>query len=225
MIAHLFHLTVTAALVAGSSMASAEPLHRSNWVPNVGELGAAEQPLGDMWTFKCPPGGTVSAAVDTKDDTDDGRSDIDPMLVVLDGQGNLLGFGDDEEGCTYPPVCGFDCPSVRVACGEAGRHSIVVRDFGASKATRSPCQEGGGYTLTLEVRDASGRQLPETKVALGGGSRRSVPGWALKQGAARAGPLLDDENVPTGVKADKAVCVAGPGSVTCEASASASASR
>jgi hypothetical protein len=92
-----------------SSGAFAEPISRSNWVPNVGVLnfGEGEQPLGDLWTFECPRGGSVNVSVDTKDDTDGAQSDIDPILTVVDGDGNLLTFEDDNAACSYAPVCGF----------------------------------------------------------------------------------------------------------------------
>ena len=48
-------LAILAPVVAVVSQASAEPISRSNWVPNVGQLNVeGEQPLGDLWTFKCP---------------------------------------------------------------------------------------------------------------------------------------------------------------------------
>lgn len=212
----------TCALIGASASAAAEEVQRSNWVPNVGDLDAGEQPLGDMWTFRCPQGGSVRAAVDTKDDTDDGQSDIDPVLLIFDGQGNLLRFGDDDDSCTYPPVCGFLCPSVRADCGEAGRHSIVVRDFGAAEGPGTPCQEGGGYELTIEVLDAGREPLSEQATRLGGGPRKvpAVPGWARDLGKAPVGPILDDEDVPEGVRSDKETCVViGPGTGTCDASA------
>jgi len=101
-------LPMIALMVAVAPQASAEPISRSNWVPNVGQLNLeGEQPLGDLWTFKCPEGGTVSASVDTKDDTDAAQSDIDPVLLLVDGRGNLLALADDDVDCSYPPVCGF----------------------------------------------------------------------------------------------------------------------
>ncbi len=148
-------------------------------------------------------------SVDTKDDTDNGEADIDPVLLVVDGAGNLLAFADDEVDCTYPPVCGFFCPSVtEVACGSAGRrhggdddddeepHSIIVRDFGTATQTGTACQEGGGYNLVVEVFKADGRQLSERRVELGGGPDRDVPRYALDLGKAPTGPALDDEDVP-----------------------------
>jgi len=219
---HLRLLALAAAALGGASaLASADEIHRSNWVPNVGDLDRGEQPLGDMWTFRCPPGGSVRASVDTKDDTDAGQSDIDPVLLIFDGQGNLLRFGDDEAICTFPPVCGALCPSVRADCGEAGRHSIVVRDFGAAEGPGTPCQEGGGYELTVEVSDSGGQSLSEREVRLGGGPRKvpAVPRWARDLGKAPVGPILDDEDVPQGVESDKVTCVIiGPGSVDCEVS-------
>ena len=142
-------------------------------MPNVGQLNVqGEQPLGDLWTFKCPKGGTVNVSVDTKDDTDTAQSDIDPVLLVVDGAGNLLAFADDDVACTYPPVCGFACPSVSaVACGSDGHaddgrhgsdsepHNIIVRDFGDSG-----CVGGGGYGLVVEVFKADGSQLSERRV-------------------------------------------------------------
>jgi hypothetical protein len=150
-----------------------------------------------------PKGGTVNVSVDTKDDTDNAQSDIDPVLRVVDGAGNLLAFGDDDVECTYPPVCGFACPSVSaVACGSDGDnddrepHSIIVRDFGAADVTGTPCQEGGGYNLVVEVFGADGHQLSEKTVDLGGGPERKVPKYALELGKAPTGPALDDEDVP-----------------------------
>jgi hypothetical protein len=146
-----------------------------------------------MWTFRCPHGANVSISVNTKDDTDTGRSDIDPVLLLIDGAGNLLEFADDNVDCTYEPVCGWSCPEVtHVRCGQGERHSIVVRDFGESVASdiAPPCQEGGGYELTVEVFQGSG------PFALGGGPHREVPDFALREGKAPVGPVLDDEDVP-----------------------------
>jgi hypothetical protein len=200
-----------ASLVAGVPQASSEPISRSNWIPNVGQLNVeGEQALGDLWTFKCPRGGTVNVSVDTKDDTDNGEADIDPVLLVVDGAGNLLAFADDDVDCTYPPVCGYFCPSVaEVACGSTGgrdehdddeeTHSIIVRDFGAAIGTDTACQEGGGYNLVVEVFNADGRQLAERTFELGGGPEREVPKYALDLGKAPTGPALDDEDVPEGL--------------------------
>ena len=110
-----FDLRTAASMVAALVMtgtAAAEEVNRSNWVPNVGNLNfeAGEQPLGDLWTFRCPAGATVGLSVDTKDDTDLGLSDIDPVLLVVDPSGNLVAFADDEIDCTYLPICGFALP-------------------------------------------------------------------------------------------------------------------
>ena len=194
------------ALFPGEAVAHPPPpTKRSNHVPNVGRLAAGEQPLGDMWTFNCPAGGSVVASVDTKDDTDLGTSNLDPILELLDGNGVEIADGDDENTCTYQPVCGFDCPqlrdfatprSSRVACGDggpSGLHSLIVRDFGTAGV---PHCNGGGYELTVDVFDASGNQLSQEQVGLGGGPSRGVPDWAVTEGKAPVGPALDDENVP-----------------------------
>ena len=202
-------IVVTAFLTFGMSIQGhaweQKTIERGNWVPNVGELDfeAKEQPLGDMWTFVCPPGGTFKLSIDTKDDTDINKADIDPVAVVLDGRGNEIGYGDDEIHCKYEPVCGYGCPSVEATCGKGEVHSILVRDYGTATTSGDYCQEGGGYKLGLEVRDVTGRRVPAHYIKLGGGARRNVPGWALKQGIAPVGPALDDEILPnpsTGVR-------------------------
>jgi len=171
------------------------PTKRSNHVPNVGNLAQGEQPLGDMWTFYCPAGGTVTASVDTKDDTDLGTATLDPILELLDGNGSEIAFADDNLTCTYAPTCGYECPLITAfPCGDSGSsgvHSLIVRDYGTSG-----CNGGGGYELTVDVFDASGTQLSQEQVALGGGPSRGVPDWAVAEGKAPFGPALDDENVP-----------------------------
>ena len=182
-------------LVAATN-APAQEVHRSNWVPNVGALlNEGEQP----WTFICPDGGSVSILVDTKDDSDTAGSDIDPLLFVLDGEGNIIALADDNFRCTYMPVCGYACPQVvDVACGEGGRHSAIVRDFGFAALRGVDCDQGGGYDLFVKVVSGTGDPLNERAVQLGGGPSRQVPKWALDDGKAPEGPALDDEDVPVG---------------------------
>lgn len=167
---------------------------RSGWVPNVGSLQAGELPLGDLYTFQCPEGGTVSVAIDTKDDLDVGESHLDPVLEIYDAGGNLVAIGDDEEECTYPPVCGFGCPSAQdVECGAGGLFSLVVRDFGTANKSAEHCREGGGYELALKTLSTPGL------ADLGGGAPRELPAWLTQQGFPTQAPGLDDENVPTSV--------------------------
>jgi hypothetical protein len=200
-------LVVTVMIILGlGALVSAEEIRRSNWVPNVGLLDVDEQPLGDLWTFECPAGGTVTATVDTKDDTDTGRSNIDPILELFSGAGRLIASGDDEVACTNPPVCGFRCPQImRAPCGETRLpHSLLVRDFGTAAVTNMPqCAGGGGYELTVEVFDSAGKPVAAETVHLGGGATRSVPAWALEDGKAPVGPALDDENVPLRSETEK----------------------
>ena len=83
---------------------AADEVRRSNWVPNVGQRPNDQLPLGDMWTFRCPPGGSFSVSVDTRDDTDRGEATIDPLLEVVDGNGNDIAFADDTFACTLAPL-------------------------------------------------------------------------------------------------------------------------
>jgi hypothetical protein len=199
--------SLIAALVM-TGAAAADEVNRSNWVPNVGNLNleAGEQPLGDLWTFRCPAGATVSLSVDTKDDTDVGQSLIDPVLLVVDPSGNLVALADDEVNCTYLPVCPFNCPSAQgIPCGKGGTYSVVVRDYGASD-----CVGGGGYELTLTVDGGAGGREPKPGVSLGGGPGRHVPPWAVALGKAPVGPALDDEDVPHGFEFFESNSLAGP---------------
>jgi hypothetical protein len=56
--------------------------------------------------------------------------------------------------------------------------------------------KGGGYELGVTVFDQKGTQVAARKVELGGGAKREIPDWAVKEGKAPVGPTLDDENVP-----------------------------
>ena len=192
-VGHLALLLLFTGMLPGRAYAwPPGPTHRSNHLPNVGGLASGEQPLGDMWTFYCPDGGTVVASVDTKDDTDLTTSTLDPILELIDPDGNEIATGDDENACTYAPVCGFACPAFRAPCGSsAGVHSLIVRDYG-----QSGCNGGGGYELTVDVFDADGNELTPDSIGLGGGPSRGVPYWAVDEGKAPVGPALDDENVP-----------------------------
>jgi len=192
-VGHLAMLLLFTGMLPGQAYAwPPGPAHRSNHLPNVGALASGEQPLGDMWTFYCPDGGTVVASVDTKDDTDLTTSTLDPILELIDPDGNEIATGDDENACTYAPVCGFACPAFRAPCGSsAGVHSLIVRDYG-----QSGCNGGGGYELTVDVFDADGNELTPDSIGLGGGASRGVPYWAVDEGKAPVGPALDDENVP-----------------------------
>jgi hypothetical protein len=175
----------------------ADEIHRSNWLPNVGEREGL--PLGDMWTFRCPPGGRFSVSVDGRDDTDTGESLVDPLLEVVDGNGNNLAFADDEIECTYRPVCGFSCPALnRVRCGDGDRHSIIVRDYGTASVSGDFCAGGGGYDLLLTVYGPTGHEWSEESTELGGGSFRQLPRWVTLRLPALGpiGPVLDDEDVP-----------------------------
>jgi len=125
-----------------------------------------------IWTFECPPGGTFTAAVDTKDDTDTGTSQIDPFLEAFSGSGRLIASGDEEFACANPPVCGFRCPQIRQASCSSNPNSLLVRDFGDAEITGVHCALGGGYVLFLQVFTSDGAPVPAEQVQLGGGATR-----------------------------------------------------
>jgi hypothetical protein len=199
-------LTATVSLACATVLlfnlgAAADETRRSNWLPNVGERFTVGQqlPLGDMWTFRCPPGGNFSVRVDTRDDTDEGRARIDPLLEVVDGNGNNLTFADDEVACTFEPLCGFSCPEVvQVACGEGDQHSVIIRDFGTASVGDDFCEGGGGYDVFLTVFLSDGSELSEISTEFGGGAFRRLPRWVTLRvpSVGSIGPVLDDEDVP-----------------------------
>jgi hypothetical protein len=180
--------------------AAADEVRRSNWVPNVGDRFAADQlPLGDMWTFRCAPGGSFSVSVDTRDDNDQGEAQIDPVLEVVDGEGNNVAFADDERSCSFEPVCGFACPEVvDVPCGVGDRHSLIIRDFGTAEVTGAFCEGGGGYDVFLTVVSRDGTEFSEVSTEFGGGAFRQLPRWVTLRlpAVGSLGPVLDDEDVP-----------------------------
>ena len=182
---------------------AADEVRRSNWVPNVGQRPNDQLPLGDMWTFRCPPGGSFSVSVDTRDDTDRGEATIDPLLEVVDGNGNDIAFADDTFACAFAPLCGFSCPALdEVACGEGDRHSLIIRDFGAAG---DGCEGGGGYDVFLTVFGPDGREFSEISTEFGGGAFRQLPRWVTLRlpAVGSIGPILDDEDVPNRMNVTK----------------------
>lgn len=149
-----------------------------------------------MWTFRCPPGGGFSVSVDTRDDTDRGEATIDPLLEVVDGNGNDIDFADDTFACTFQPLCGFACPALdQVPCGEGDRHSLIIRDLGAAG---EGCEGGGGYDVFLTVFGPDGGEFSEVSTEFGGGGFRQLPRWVTLRlpAVGSIGPILDDEDVP-----------------------------
>lgn len=163
---------------------------RQNEVPDVAFRDEGDLPLGDAWTFSCPVGGTAVLAVDTLANNE-GLSRLDLIAYVVDRAGNLLGIGDDDAECTHPPTCRFACPRINIACG-VGPHYIFVRDYGSDESAEA-CNAGGGYKLTIEVRDHTGHVIASK---LGGGAHRSVPSLFQEAGLAGTGPLANDEGIP-----------------------------
>lgn len=189
---------VPSALLLWSLPAVSEEVRRTGWVPNVGALEDGEPPLGDLWTFRCPPGGSFRMSVDTKDDDDQGGAGIDPVLGVISGNGQLVASADDEQACTYDPLCGFGCPAVEAGlCGPGANHSIIIQDRGDATSTDEACRGGGGYDLVLEVFNVNGVPLPQGRVRLGGGAAaQSQPRWLREAGFTLRGPRLDDTALP-----------------------------
>lgn len=180
---------VAALTIAGSGYA--EQVVRRNWVP-----GGNYPDRGDLWTFKCPSGGSVTASVQTVVDLSSTNvAAIDPLFVIFDATGTAVGSADDTVVCAVPSACGFSCPSGTSPCGQ-GVHSIVVRTSGSGGDDR--CAHGGGYVLTIETFNANGDPQPASKLKLGGGPKYKVPKALLAVDAdvGSGGPAIDDGRVP-----------------------------
>jgi hypothetical protein len=177
---------------ATPSFSLADVVARQNWIPSGSYAFAAQEQLGDMWTFSCPAGGSVTASVDTLDDNDNATSNLDPAFWIYDGDGTIVqNQADDEITCAVAPECGFDCPSVTdLPCGAKNPHSISI------VSAAFTCVGGGAYRLSIEVKDANGVSLLAKKVKLGGGDKKKLPGFLDPNKEFKNGPALDDEKVP-----------------------------
>jgi hypothetical protein len=180
----LLGLSIAIVLVLSVAPASAEA-RRRNWIPS----GRYDPAIGDLWSFKCPPGGQFYVWADTLDDVA-GTSNLDLFLEVVDSSGTVIGYGDENYDCFYTPTCGFRCPYVGFETCGTGVHTIAVGSY-----PYSGCTGGGGYVLNLYVWDRNGNLLTDTQTALGGGAPIKVPRWA--EGIGKRGPIIDDQVIPT----------------------------
>lgn len=170
---------IAAAILATTPVAAfAETAVRRDWVPET--VG-----MGDMWTFKCPAGGTFDLLVQNRQD-DYGVSYLDPAFTVKDATGANVSFVDDAVPCNFTPPCGACPQALDVSCGSGGTFSIQVYEYGHCGTSA-----GGGYDLSLEVSDSTGTPLPASKIKLGGGPKSKVPAWH----SAASKPAVDDANL------------------------------
>jgi len=160
-----------------ASEASAEPAARYGFVPDDGA-----HLIGDLWTFVCPKGATVSVTLERAT-----SNDLDPEFEIVDAEGTVLAGGDEEIPCVVSSAaCSYQCArQLGVPCGSGNPHSIRVRD--------NFCN-GGSYELSVEA-EKNGEALPAKALKLGGGAKRRVPKFLDPAGLLREGPALDDEAV------------------------------
>ena len=158
----------------------AQPVFVSGWVPNNGVIAAGKPFVGDLYSFKCPPGFDFDVRVDTRDDGDNSTSNVDLKLGIFDSLGFVAEF-DDELTCTYPPVCGHQCPLALVVLCTNSPMSLVIRDVGTADITGTKCSQGGGYELRLSLFDSIGNEVPVEFI----------------NGIGNESPSLNDEAVPS----------------------------
>jgi hypothetical protein len=185
---------VTAVFLLSAALFAQTPdnaTFRSNWIPSGGYSDGA---IGDMWTFTCPPKGSVSIWVDTVDDTGNGKSNIDPAIEVVDKLGHLVALANNNASCTNTPLCASSpspCARVlRAACGSGNPHSIVLYS-----TPSTICAGGGGYKLWVATATKVGKVSASSAIRLGGGTVRITPTWAAD--IAKIPPALDNEGVPS----------------------------
>jgi len=119
------------ALFVFVTAAQADPIFRDDAVP-------AGSNIGDMWSFKCPSGGSFDLFVDTSSGL------MDPEFGVFDKDGNTLANADDTVPCTN--ACANACPqAIAIPCAPGGLHYIVVQNWSIG----SPTCPGGGYQVFL----------------------------------------------------------------------------
>jgi hypothetical protein len=184
-----FALSMILLLLAEVSVWAQPSARRRDWIPS----GEYVPILGDLWTFRCPPGSTFQVSADTMADNGIDSSNLDLYLEITDATGTLVASADETNACEHTPVCGFLCPATEtISCGKGGLHTIAVVSM------PSPvCKGGGGYKLELTVTRRNGKVVTDVQTGLGGGPRRRVPKWA--DGVGPMGPLLNDEAIPTSV--------------------------
>lgn len=185
-----------AGLILLTAVVLSQDVVRTNYIPS-GDY--SQGMLGDLWKFTCPSGGSVSLAVDTKNDNGNGTSNLNLRFEIADQRGNLLALGDEDMDCKYDSVCGYVCPQVvDLACGLGNPHTIVIYSYPSNPSntlTGQLCTGGGGYDLIVSAVDREGANVTERALAIGGSARRFKPTWA--GGVGRQGPALDDEGVPS----------------------------
>jgi hypothetical protein len=109
----------------------------------------------DIWELSTAAGQTYTVTVDTVN----AESAFDPLMVLTDGETCMLGSGDDDIDCTYPPPT-YSCPS-QVIEGTGAPVWIFVTSLGDCAGTSSDYVLKVDYSsitaplVTLESDDAA----------------------------------------------------------------------
>lgn len=131
--------------------ANAQSVTKLGTVPNSDPGHPSGLTIGDEYTFIAIPGQRVNISVDTRDDTDEGTSNLDPVVILKDQNHNVVAYADDNASCSRAPVCGYACPSIASfqippTVPPNSKWTIVVRDFNGAGI---PHCTGGAYNLTV----------------------------------------------------------------------------
>ena len=125
-----------------------------------------DEEVVDIWTFSTGSGNTVQITVDTVS----AASTFDPGSYAVDGPNpntdTLLGTGDDELDCAFPPPS-YACPQFTFEAPGSGLIAIVVENYGCEDESST-----AQYILSVQSTGSlSSLVLASDDEALGSGAR------------------------------------------------------
>ena len=101
---------------------------------------------GHAYTFSASTGNRVDLRIDATADT------LDPVLILLGPQNELLAIGNDELPCSVDLACGGACPQITGTLPATGNYTLITliaRDAPFTSEEESACT-GGSYRATAD---------------------------------------------------------------------------
>lgn len=98
---------------------------------------------GHLYTFTANAGDAVDLRLDAAMNT------LDPVLLLLGPNRDLLAIGDDELPCAVPLVCGGACPQIKGVIPATGNYLLIALDSPFVHDMPDVCT-GGEYRATAD---------------------------------------------------------------------------
>jgi len=98
---------------------------------------------GHAYTFSASAGDRVDLRIDATADR------LDPVLILLGPQNELLALGNDELPCSVELVCGGACPQITGILPATGNYTLIALDAPFAPEGESACT-GGSYRATAD---------------------------------------------------------------------------